>query len=122
MPNNSNIYFSFSGDFGDRYSRQLKNLKNQDYKETTVNGYAPYFEYALDYSPPSANNGKVSLAANNKTTSSSNINSATLPHYTNPASTTSNMSLPRNRPDLQQSQVPTQMGNGFMGKFVLRYQ
>lgn len=47
------------------------------------------------------------------------MNSATLPHYTNTATTTSQMSLPRNRPDIQQqqTQAPTQMGNGFMGKF-----
>ncbi|XP_017486262.1 PREDICTED: irregular chiasm C-roughest protein-like, partial [Rhagoletis zephyria] len=38
----------FSGEFS--YSRQchIKNLKNKE----TVNGYAPYFEYALDYSAP----------------------------------------------------------------------
>ncbi|XP_053950749.1 irregular chiasm C-roughest protein [Anastrepha ludens] len=106
----------FSGEFS--YTRQchIKNLKNQDYKET-VNGYTPYFEYALDYSPPTEGSKPGSAAANNANKSqSSTINSATLPHYTNPVTTTGNLSLPRNRNDMQQQpqQSTAQMGNGFL--------
>ncbi|XP_065364987.1 irregular chiasm C-roughest protein [Calliphora vicina] len=104
----------FSGDFGDRYNRScnIKNIKNQDYKES-VNGYAPYFEYALDYSPPNDNkNSMGSVSKSNSTT----ISSATLPHYSNPASTTGNMSLPRNRGDMQQQS----MNNGFLGQPLLQ--
>ncbi|XP_018796592.1 PREDICTED: irregular chiasm C-roughest protein [Bactrocera latifrons] len=106
----------FSGDFS--YSRQchIKNLKNQDYKET-VNGYAPYFEYALDYSAPTEGGKPGAGVANNVNKSqTSTINSATLPHYTNPVTTTGNLSLPRNRNDMQQQpqQSTAQMGNGFL--------
>ncbi|TMW50115.1 hypothetical protein DOY81_004798 [Sarcophaga bullata] len=108
----------FSGDFGDRYNRScnIKNLKNQDFKEP-VNGYAPYFEYALDYSPP--NDNKTSMVGGTVSKSNStSMSSATLPHYTNPASTTGNMSLPRNRADMQQQ--PTTMNNGFLGQPLLQ--
>uniref|UniRef100_A0A1I8PJC8 Ig-like domain-containing protein n=1 Tax=Stomoxys calcitrans TaxID=35570 RepID=A0A1I8PJC8_STOCA len=105
----------FSGDFGDRYNRScnIKNIKNQDYKES-VNGYAPYFEYALDYSPP--NESKANMGSVSKSNSTS-ISSATLPHYSNPATTTGNMSLPRNRSDMQQQQ---QLNNGFLGQPLLQ--
>lgn len=104
-------FHRFSGDFGDRYNRScnIKNIKNQDYKES-VNGYAPYFEYALDYSPP--NDGKASVGSVSKSNSTT-ISSATLPHYSNPASTTCNMSLPRNRNDIQQQSL----NNGFLGMY-----
>lgn len=113
------IFHRFSGDFS--YSRQchIKNLKNQNYKET-VNGYAPYFEYALDYSAPTEGGKPGAAVANNGNKSqTSAINSATLPHYTNPVTTTGNLSLPRNRNDMQQQpqQSTAQMGNGFLGKF-----
>lgn len=94
-------------------------MKNQDYKET-VNGYAPYFEYALDYSAPTEGGKPGAGVANNVNKSqTSTINSATLPHYTNPVTTTGNLSLPRNRNDMQQQpqQSTAQMGNGFLGKF-----
>uniref|UniRef100_W8BE24 Irregular chiasm C-roughest protein n=1 Tax=Ceratitis capitata TaxID=7213 RepID=W8BE24_CERCA len=104
----------FSGEFS--YSRQchIKNLKNQDYKET-VNGYAPYFEYALDYSAPNEGGkpGTGVAGSGVQKTQSSTINSATLPHYTNPVTTTGNLSLPRNRNDAPQ-QSTAQMGNGFL--------
>ncbi|XP_030568360.1 irregular chiasm C-roughest protein [Drosophila novamexicana] len=115
----------FSGDYSDRYNRQchIKNPKNQPdqaYKETTSNGYAPYFEYALDYSPP-ADSGKAKGAAGA-------INSATLPHFAASASgaapTTAGgvplsggASLPRNqRHELQQ----TSQANGFLGQPLLQ--
>ncbi|XP_075154282.1 kin of irre [Haematobia irritans] len=106
----------FSGDFGDRYNRScnIKNMKNQDYKES-VNGYAPYFEYALDYSPP--NDSKASLGGSVPKSNSTTISSATLPHYSNPATTTGNMSLPRNRSDMQQ---PQPLNNGFLGQPLLQ--
>ncbi|XP_043866054.1 irregular chiasm C-roughest protein [Drosophila mojavensis] len=138
----------FSGDYGHRYSRQChaKNFKGQNqsqnqnqeqaYKETASNGYAPNFEYALDYSPP-AESGKSKGAA-------SGINSATLPHYAaNAAATTatsaggvtapiaSGASLPRNqRHELhhhqhhqqqqQQQQPQTSQANGFLGQPLLQ--
>uniref|UniRef100_A0A1A9ZLV7 Ig-like domain-containing protein n=1 Tax=Glossina pallidipes TaxID=7398 RepID=A0A1A9ZLV7_GLOPL len=104
----------FSGEFGERYKRtcNLKSLKNQDFKET-VNGYAPYFEYALDYSPP--NDSKSTVESVSKSNSST-INSATLPHYTNSVNTNSNMSLPRNRSDMQQPNI----NNGFLGQSLLQ--
>ncbi|XP_058977676.1 irregular chiasm C-roughest protein isoform X2 [Musca domestica] len=107
----------FSGDFGDRYNRNIKNIKNnQDYKDS-ANGY-PYFEYALDYSPPNDNKSSVgSVSKSNSTT----ISSATLPHYSNPATTTGNMSLPRNRSDMQQQQQhQQQLNNGFLGQPLLQ--
>ncbi|XP_030386564.1 irregular chiasm C-roughest protein [Scaptodrosophila lebanonensis] len=127
----------FSGDFSERYNRQCfnKNIKNQQdtYKETTGNGYAPFFEYALDYSPPADNSKPMSKAC---------INSATLPHYAVNATTTSaatavgmsstggsgnstgNMSLPRNtRNELQQQHQQQQhqpQTNGFLGQPLLQ--
>lgn len=125
----------FSGDYGDRYNRQchIKNLKNQQeqaYKESTSNGYAPYFEYALDYSPP-AESGKPKANAGG-------INSATLPHYAANAATAgagagtvatstggvplgSGASLPRNqRHELHQQQPQTSQANGFLGQPLLQ--
>lgn len=128
-------------DYGERYNRQchIKNLKNhqhqeQAYKETTSNGYAPYFEYALDYSPPGeAGKAKGAGAAN----------AATLPHYASSAAaaaaapgggtaataaaaaagggggSSSGASLPRNqRHELHQQQPQTSQANGFLGKFT----
>ncbi|KAH8291688.1 hypothetical protein KR018_005602 [Drosophila ironensis] len=119
----------FSGDFGgagtgDRYNRQchIKNLKNQQetsYKESPqANGYAHYFEYALDYSPPGEMSGK-----------SKAMSSATLPHSAvsvaaggatslgaGGGGTSSGASLPRHqRHELQQSQQ-----NGFLGQPLLQ--
>uniref|UniRef100_A0A1A9WGC4 Ig-like domain-containing protein n=1 Tax=Glossina brevipalpis TaxID=37001 RepID=A0A1A9WGC4_9MUSC len=104
----------FSGEFCERYKRtcNLKSLQNQDFKET-VNGYAPYFEYAMDYSPP--NDSKSTVESVSKSTSST-INSATLPHYTNSVNSSSNMSLPRNRSEMQQPNV----SNGFLGQSLLQ--
>ncbi|EDV30005.1 uncharacterized protein Dana_GF19598 [Drosophila ananassae] len=118
----------FSGDFGgDRYNRQchIKNLKNQQetsYKETPqANGYAHYFEYALDYSPPGEMAGK---------SKNGGMNSATLPHSAasgnggtsggaagaGAAGGGGGASLPRNqRHELQQSQA-----NGFLGQPLLQ--
>lgn len=63
----------------------------------------------MDYSPPNDNKSSMgSVSKSNSTT----ISSATLPHYSNPATTTGNMSLPRNRTDMQQQP----MNNGFLGK------
>ncbi|KAH8409132.1 hypothetical protein KR009_008502 [Drosophila setifemur] len=121
----------FSKDFGgDRYNRQqchIKNLKNQQqetsYKESPqANGYAHYFEYALDYSPPGEMAGK------------SKSNSATLPHSAASGSAAGagvggagggaggaagggGASLPRNqRHELQQAQQQ----NGFLGQPLLQ--
>ncbi|XP_043069156.1 irregular chiasm C-roughest protein [Drosophila bipectinata] len=119
----------FSGDFGgDRYNRQchIKNLKNQQetsYKETPqANGYAHYFEYALDYSPPGEMSGK---------SKNGGMNSATLPHSAasgngggganggaagGAVGAGGGASLPRNqRHELQQSQT-----NGFLGQPLLQ--
>ncbi|KAL7745407.1 hypothetical protein ACLKA6_015419 [Drosophila palustris] len=132
----------FSGDYGDRYNRQchIKNLKNQQeqaYKESTSNGYAPYFEYALDYSPP-ADSGKPKSQVNaTATASGGGINSATLPHYAANAVTGgvggaatstggvplggSGASLPRNqRHELHQQQPQTSQANGFLGQPLLQ--
>lgn len=122
----------FSGDFGggDRYNRQchIKNLKNQQetaYKESPqANGYAHYFEYALDYSPP----GEGAVVVGGGKAKNGSMNSATLPHSAaaggagagagasggGGGSTGGGASLPRNqRHELQQSQ----QANGFLGGF-----
>ncbi|XP_017018141.1 irregular chiasm C-roughest protein [Drosophila kikkawai] len=132
----------FSGDFngggggggggGDRYNRQchIKNLKNQQetaYKESPqANGYAHYFEYALDYSPPGEGGGG-SLLVGGKA-KNGGMNSATLPHSAgasaggaagNAAGGTNGggASLPRNqRHELQQNQ----QANGFLGQPLLQ--
>ncbi|XP_026846211.1 irregular chiasm C-roughest protein isoform X1 [Drosophila persimilis] len=120
----------FSGDFTDRYNRQchIKNLKNHQenaYKETSANGYAHYFEYALDYSPPAEAAGGKSAK-----NSAGGKNSATLPHSAAPVGGVGSVaaaalvggggggaSLPRNqRHDQQQSQ----QANGFMGQPLLQ--
>ncbi|XP_055913065.1 irregular chiasm C-roughest protein [Eupeodes corollae] len=98
----------FSGEFSDRYNRcMVKNQKNQDIKDN--NGYAPYFEYALDYSPPT---DSISKSASNTLTTST-----TLPHYNNPISS-GNMSLPRSRNEPQY--VQSAMQNGFLGQPLLQ--
>lgn len=130
-------------DYGERYNRQchIKNLKNhqkqeQAFKETTSNGYAPYFEYALDYSPP-ADSGKPKAAA--AVGAGGSANAATLPHYAANAATaaavggggggavaggssmSSGASLPRNqRHELHQQQPQTSQANGFLGKFMIQ--
>lgn len=125
-------------DYGERYNRQchIKNLKNhqkqeQAFKETTNNGYAPYFEYALDYSPP-ADSGKPKAAA--AVGPGGSANAATLPHYAANASNaaaggagaggssmSSGASLPRNqRHELHQQQPQTSQANGFLGKFMFQ--
>lgn len=122
-------------DYGERYNRQchIKNLKNhqkqeQAFKETTNNGYAPYFEYALDYSPP-ADSGKPKAAA--AVGPGGSANAATLPHYAANAaaggagaggsSMSSGASLPRNqRHELHQQQPQTSQANGFLGKFMFQ--
>ncbi|XP_017112772.1 irregular chiasm C-roughest protein [Drosophila elegans] len=128
----------FSGDFGgaDRYNRQchIKNLKNQQetaYKGSPqANGYAHYFEYALDYSPPGegaavivggAGAGAGGGAAGK--VKNGGMNSATLPHSAasvngGGAGNGGGASLPRNqRHELQQSQ---QQANGFLGQPLLQ--
>lgn len=131
-------------DYGERYNRQchIKNLKNQHqeqaYKETASNGYAPYFEYALDYSPP-ADSGKPKAQGAAVVGAVGSSNAATLPHYaTNAAAAASatsgagagaaagggssmgsGASLPRNqRHELHQQQPQTSQANGFLGKFT----
>lgn len=122
----------FSGDFGgDRYNRQchIKNLKNQQetaYKGSPqANGYAHYFEYALDYSPPGGEGAAVVVGSGGVgKLKNGGMNSATLPHS---AAATVNgggagngggASLPRNqRHEIQQSQ----QSNGFLGEFTNIY-
>ncbi|XP_032581074.1 irregular chiasm C-roughest protein [Drosophila sechellia] len=117
----------FSGDFGgDRYNRQchIKNLKNQQetaYKGSPqANGYAHYFEYALDYSPPGE--GAAVVVGGGKV-KNGGMNSATLPHSAaasvngGGAGNGGGASLPRNqRHEIQQSQ----QANGFLGQPLLQ--
>lgn len=88
-------------------------MKGLDFKET-ANGYAPYFEYAMDYGPVTDEKNTVCLTS---TVNSNAVNSATLPHYTNPLNpnVSTNTSLPRLRNDSQQ-QVVGVSNNGFLGK------
>ncbi|XP_039499574.1 irregular chiasm C-roughest protein [Drosophila santomea] len=122
----------FAGDFGgDRYNRQchIKNLKNQQeptaYKgspQTQANGYAHYFEYALDYSPPGEGAGVVVSGGGGGKLKNGGMNSATLPHSAatvngGGAGTGGGASLPRNqRHETQQSQ----QANGFLGQPLLQ--
>ncbi|XP_017054972.1 irregular chiasm C-roughest protein [Drosophila ficusphila] len=132
----------FAGDFaGERYSRQchLKNLRNQQepaFKGAppTANGYAHYFEYALDYSPPGGEGASAASVASAASAGASAgggakakggaMNSATLPHSAAAAAVGGGSnggggvaSLPRNqRHDLQQSQ----QANGFLGQPLLQ--
>ncbi|XP_017009136.2 irregular chiasm C-roughest protein [Drosophila takahashii] len=125
----------FSGDFGgDRYNRQchIKNLKNQQetaYKggSPQANGYAHYFEYALDYSPPGEGGAAVVVGGGAQGQGGAKVknggmNSATLPHSGasvngGGAGNGGGASLPRNqRHELQQSQ----QANGFLGQPLLQ--
>ncbi|XP_062141422.1 irregular chiasm C-roughest protein [Drosophila sulfurigaster albostrigata] len=131
----------FSGDYGERYNRQchIKNLKNQQeqaYKESTTNGYAPYFEYALDYSPPTDSGKPKAGGVGVGGGGGGGINSATLPHYAANVATSaaggggvvtsttmggSGASLPRNqRHELHQQQPQTSQANGFLGQPLLQ--
>jgi len=125
----------FSGDFGgDRYNRQchIKNLKNQQetaYKGSPqANGYAHYFEYALDYSPPGEGaavvvGGGVGVGVGGAKVKNGGMNSATLPHSGasvngGGAGNGGGASLPRNqRHELQQSQ----QANGFLGELISKF-
>lgn len=94
-------------------------MKGLDFKET-ANGYAPYFEYAMDYGPPvTEEKNNVNLTS---TVNSNAVNSSTLPHYTNPLNpmnVSSNTSLPRTRNDPQQQVVGISNNNGFLGKILI---
>ncbi|KAH8416396.1 hypothetical protein KR222_001578 [Zaprionus bogoriensis] len=133
-------------DYGERYQRQcqLKNMKNQQeqvYKESASNGYAPYFEYALDYSPPAdSGKSKTAAVAGVGVGAGTGVNSATLPHYAANAAAAgagagagitaggssgvglgSGASLPRNqRHELHQQQPQTSQANGFLGQPLLQ--
>lgn len=113
----------FSGEFGDHYTRScnIKRMKGLDFKETAANGYAPYFEYAMDYGPVATTDEK-NTGCLTSTVNSNSVNSATLPHYTNPLlnpNVNSNTSLPRSRNDPQQ-QVMGVSNNGFLGNMKNR--
>jgi len=81
----------------------------------TANGYMPFFEYALDYSPP--NDNKANISNINKQTNYSAINSATLPYSTSSISASNNTSLPRNCGDMQGSRQQANSA-GFMGEYI----